>query len=167
MNSCILMATIVRAPELRYTQDNQTPVTHMMVEFEGSKPEEKATLKVTGWGNLATEMPESYSEGDRVIIEGRLSMTNFDRPEGFKEKRAELVASKIYRLDGTVSETVPSSSKETSSKSDRAKTSKTAQPKATVAQSADSDDYDDYATAATSSQSKSTSAQENLDEIPF
>lgn len=165
MNSCILMATIVRAPELRYTQDNQTPVTHMMVEFEGSKPEEKSTLRVTGWGNLATEMQESYSEGERVIIEGRLSMTTLDRPEGFKEKRAELVASKIYRLDGTAIETVPAlSSKETSPKSDRAKTQKAAQPKAT-----DSDDYEDYATATTSKtkQAVSTSAQENLDEIPF
>jgi single-strand DNA-binding protein len=166
MNSCILMATIVRAPELRYTQDNQTPVTHMMVEFEGSKPEEKSTLRVTGWGNLATEMQESYSEGERVIIEGRLSMSTLDRQEGFKEKRAELVASKIYRLDGTVTETVPTSSKETSPKSDRPKSSKAAQPKTTVAESIDKDDYEDYATA-TAGKSKSTSAEENLDEIPF
>ncbi|MDJ0561735.1 MAG: single-stranded DNA-binding protein, partial [Microcystis sp. M53599_WE4] len=29
MNSCILMAKIVRRPELRYTQDNQTPYAQM------------------------------------------------------------------------------------------------------------------------------------------
>ena len=30
MNSCILMAKIVRRPELRYTQDNQTPYAQML-----------------------------------------------------------------------------------------------------------------------------------------
>jgi single-stranded DNA-binding protein len=33
-----------------------------------------------------------------VVIEGRLSMNTIDRPEGFKEKRAELTASRIYKL---------------------------------------------------------------------
>lgn len=100
MNSCILMAQVIRPPELRYTQENQTPIAQMLVEFEGRRPEDPAlTLKVIGWGNLATQMQESYKEGDRLIIDGRLSMNTFDRPEGFKEKRAELVASHIYPLD--------------------------------------------------------------------
>jgi len=36
-------------------------------------------------------------------------MDTIDRPEGFKEKRAELVAGRIHRLEGsaTVSRTVP------------------------------------------------------------
>lgn len=101
MNSCILMATVIGNPELRYTQDNQTPVTQMLVEFQGGKPEDPpSTLKVIGWGNLATEIQESYTPGDRVVIEGRLKMETIDRPEGFKEKRAELVAARIHRLDG-------------------------------------------------------------------
>jgi single-stranded DNA-binding protein len=53
---------------------------------------------VVGWGNFATEIKENYSTGDRVIIEGRLGMNTIDRPEGFKEKRAELTASRIYKL---------------------------------------------------------------------
>lgn len=97
MNSCILMAKVVQAPELRYTQDNQTPVTQMMVEFESDREgEPPAQLKVVGWGNLASEMQQIYQEGDRLIIEGRLTMRSVDRPEGFKEKKAELVASRIY-----------------------------------------------------------------------
>jgi single-strand DNA-binding protein len=104
MNSCILMAQIVRSPELRYTQDNQTPVAQMLVEFLSGKPDEPpATLKVVGWGNFATEIKENYKEGDRVILEGRLNMNTFERPEGFKEKRAELTVSRIYRLDSSLS----------------------------------------------------------------
>ncbi len=99
MNSCILMAQIIQDPELRYTSDNQTPLAQMLVQFPGQRAEDPpTTLKVVGWGNFASEIKENYSTGDRVIIEGRLGMNTIDRPEGFKEKRAELTASRIYKL---------------------------------------------------------------------
>lgn len=102
MNSCVLMAEVIQDPELRFTPDNQTPIAEMWVQFAGLREEEPpAKLKVVGWGNLAQEIQERYHQGDRVIIEGRLHMNTIDRPEGFKEKRAELTAQKIHLLDGT------------------------------------------------------------------
>ncbi|HIK55771.1 MAG TPA: single-stranded DNA-binding protein [Synechococcales cyanobacterium M55_K2018_004] len=99
MNNCILMAEIIQEPQLRYTSDNQMQVAEMMVEFPGSRPEDPpARLKVVGWGGLAQEIQANFHQGDRVIIEGRLSMNTVDRPEGFKEKRAELTASRIHRI---------------------------------------------------------------------
>lgn len=98
------MAKIVRRPELRYTQDNQTPYAQMLVEFSPNRAEATpANLRAVAWGNLASEVAQNYNEGDRVILEGRLSMQTIDRPEGFKEKRAELVISHLYHLDGSVS----------------------------------------------------------------
>lgn len=99
MNSCILMAEIVKDPELRYTSDNQTEIAEMHVEFPGLKADDPpALLKVVGWRNLAREIKQRYKKGDRVIIEGRLSMNTIDRREGFKEKRAELTASRIHKI---------------------------------------------------------------------
>ncbi|XGV96720.1 MAG: single-stranded DNA-binding protein [Leptolyngbya sp. BL-A-14] len=99
MNSCILMAEIVQAPELRYTSDTQTPIAEMFVEFPGLRPEDPPSrLKVVGWGNLAQEIQERFHQGDRVVIEGSLRMNTVDRPEGFKEKRAELTAQRIHSL---------------------------------------------------------------------
>ncbi len=99
MNSCVLTAQIVQAPQLRYTPDD-TPVAEMIVEFPGLRSEDPpATLKVVGWGNLATEISEQYHQGDRILVEGRLILNTIDRPEGFREKRAELNVSKIYHLD--------------------------------------------------------------------
>jgi len=98
MNSCILMAQIIKEPELRYTPDNQVPLAQMLVQFPALKPEDSpATLRVVGWGELAKEIQENFHEGDRVIIQGRLQINSVDRPEGFKEKRAELTVSKIYK----------------------------------------------------------------------
>lgn len=99
MNQCTLMAEIISAPQLRYTQDNNTAIAEMMIAFPGTRPEDAPQrLKVIGWGNLATEIQERYQTGDRVLIEGRLSMNTVDRPEGFKEKQAELTAQRVHRL---------------------------------------------------------------------
>ncbi|NJN38419.1 MAG: single-stranded DNA-binding protein [Acaryochloridaceae cyanobacterium CSU_3_4] len=104
MNSCVLMAEITQAPQLRYTQDGQTPISEMWVQFPPIKSgDPMATIKVIGWGNLAQQIQEQFHEGDQVIIEGRLGMNTVDRPEGFKEKQAELTASRIHTTDMSVS----------------------------------------------------------------
>ncbi|MBO1351446.1 MAG: single-stranded DNA-binding protein [Hormoscilla sp. GUM202] len=100
MNSCILIAEIIQEPQLRYTPDNQTAIAEMLVEFPGLRSEDPTgKLKVVGWGNFASEITEHYHIGDRVVLQGRLSMNTIERPEGFKEKRAELTVSKIYSLE--------------------------------------------------------------------
>jgi single-strand DNA-binding protein len=107
MNNCILMAEVVQAPQLRYTSDNQTPISELTVQFDGLRDDDPPSkLKVVAWGNLAQEVQETYKEGDRVIVEGRLNMVSVDRPEGFKEKRAELTAQRIYRIAADASVTV-------------------------------------------------------------
>ncbi|MEA5505542.1 single-stranded DNA-binding protein [Halotia wernerae UHCC 0503] len=101
MNSCVLMAEIIQEPQLRYTADNLA-ITEMLVQFQNSQKSDDApaTLKVVGWGNLATEIQQNYHQGDRVILAGRLSMNTVERQEGFKEKRAELTVQQIQSLGG-------------------------------------------------------------------
>lgn len=100
MNSCVLMAKIVRNPQLRYTQDNQLAVTEMMVEFDNLSPNNPpSNLKVIAWGNLATEIEQKYREGNQVVLTGRLKMDMLER-QGYKEKVAELTISHIYPLNG-------------------------------------------------------------------
>jgi len=98
MNSCILMAEIVQEPQLRYTSDNLA-LAEMLVEFPSWRDTDPPChLKVIGWGRFAEEIQGRYHPGDRVVIEGRLSMNVVERPEGFKEKRAELVAKRIHSV---------------------------------------------------------------------
>jgi single-strand DNA-binding protein len=99
MNSCVLMAEIVKAPELRYMQDGQTAIAEMTVQFPALRSEDPMeTMKVVGWGNLAQQIQEQFHEGDQVVLEGRLNMVLTDRPEGFKEKRAELTVSRLHKV---------------------------------------------------------------------
>lgn len=105
------MAEIIQDPQLRYTADNQMAIAEMLVQFPGSRPEDPpATLKVVGWGNLAQEIQERYHQGDHVVIEGRLNMNTIDRPEGFKEKRAELTAQRIHSLGANAGFSSPAAS---------------------------------------------------------
>jgi single-stranded DNA-binding protein len=127
MNSCILMAEIVEEPQLRYTPD-QTALAEMLVQFPGPRAEDApATLKVVGWGNLAQQIQQQYHQGDRVIIEGRLSMNTIDRPEGFKEKRAELTVQRIHSLgDGvSISSSVTATTTDNSNSADMSVSSRT------------------------------------------
>ena len=72
MNSCILMAEIIKNPELRYTADNQMAVADMFVQFApplGSRPDDRhPTIEVVGWGNLATEIKENYKQLSEIVI---------------------------------------------------------------------------------------------------
>ena len=111
MNTCVLMAQIVSKPQLRTTQDTQNQMVEMWVQFPGLGTDDPppATMRVIGWGKyLGNMIHDNYSEGDRVILQGRLSMNTFDRQEGFKEKKAELVVSHIYPL-GSSDLSMPSS----------------------------------------------------------
>lgn len=159
MNSCILMAEIVQEPQLRYTPDNQVPVAEMTVEFPGLRDDDPPSqLKVVGWGNLAQEIQEKYHPGDRVIIEGRLHMNTFDRPEGFKEKRAELTAQRIHLLgEGATLSTVSSTPTATSTESTESPRST---PKATPAKRASEP-------AKTPAYSAAPAPEADYDDIPF
>jgi single-strand DNA-binding protein len=102
MNSCILMADIVKAPELRYTQDGQMAIAEMMVQIPPLRANDPVSnLKVVAWGNLGQQVQEQCREGDTVVIEGRLSMNTIDRPEGYKEKVAEFTVSRLHPVSST------------------------------------------------------------------
>ncbi len=151
MNSLILAAKIVSSPELRYTQDSQLPFTQMLVEFESLRTEEPpSTLRVVGWGSLASEINENYSQGDYVLLEGRLSMQTYERPEGFKEKRAELVVSHIYRTNGELTSVAFTPNKSAPTADKPVNVGATAKP-----------------TEPVQPKTPSLTPEDNLDDIPF
>ena len=99
MNHCLLEVDVLEAPQVRYTQDNQTPVAEMTVRLDGLRPDDPpGQLKVVGWGNLAQDLQNRVQVGQRLMIEGRLRMNTVTRPDGLKEKRAEFTLSRLHPL---------------------------------------------------------------------
>ncbi len=90
---------MLEAPQLRYTQDNQTPVAELVARFDGLRAEDPpGQIKVVGWGNLATDLQSRVQVGQRWVLEGRLRMNTVTRQDGVKEKRAELTLARLHPL---------------------------------------------------------------------
>ncbi len=90
---------MLEAPQVRYTQDNQTPVAEMAVQIDGLRPDDPpGQIKVVGWGNLAQDLQNRVQVGQRLVLEGRLRMNTVSRPDGIKEKRAEFTLSRLHPL---------------------------------------------------------------------
>jgi single-stranded DNA-binding protein len=97
----LLEVEVIEAPQVRYTQDNQTPVAEMAVQIEGLRPDDPpGQLKVVGWGSLAQDLQNRVQVGQRLVLEGRLRMNTVTRPDGVKEKRAEFTLSRLHPLAG-------------------------------------------------------------------
>ena len=102
VNHCLLEVDVLEAPQIRYTQDNQTPVAEMLVRVDGLRPDDPpGQLKVVGWGNLAQDLQNRVQQGQHLLIEGRLRMNTVTRADGLKEKRAEFTLSRLHPLAGT------------------------------------------------------------------
>lgn len=108
MNHCLLEVDVLEAPQVRYTQDNQTPVAEMTVRLDGLRPDDPpGQLKVVGWGNLAQDLQNRVQVGQRLMIEGRLRMNTVTRQDGVKEKRAEFTLSRLHPLGAAAAAPVP------------------------------------------------------------
>ncbi len=108
MNHCLLEVEVLEAPQVRYTQDNQTPIAEMLVSLDGLRPDDPpGQLKVVGWGNLAQELPARVQIGQRLLIEGRLRMNTVTRQDGVKEKKAEFTLSRLHPM-AAATEVTPS-----------------------------------------------------------
>ena len=108
----MLEVLVKKAPTVRFTQDNKTPLAETEVEFDSLRADDPpSTIKVVGWGKLAEELQNTVQVNSKLVIEGRLRMNSVPRQDGTKEKRAEFTLSRIhpFRTNSDVS-SIPSRS---------------------------------------------------------
>ena len=95
----MLEILVKKAPTVRFTQDNKTPLAEIEAEFDSLRVDDPpSTIKVIGWGKLADELQNTVQINSKLIIEGRLRMNSVSRQDGTKEKRAEFTLSKIHPI---------------------------------------------------------------------
>ncbi len=112
MNHCMLEVLVKKAPTVRFTQDNKTPLAEIEAEFDSLRADAPpSTIKVIGWGKLAEELQQKVQVNSKLVIEGRLRMNSVPRQDGTKEKRAEFTLSRIHPFSSdTDVSLIPSSS---------------------------------------------------------
>ncbi len=93
----MLEVLVKKAPTVRFTQDNKTPLAEIEAEFDSLRADAPpSTIKVIGWGKLAEELQNTVQVNSKLVIEGRLRMNSVPRQDGTKEKRAEFTLSRIH-----------------------------------------------------------------------
>ena len=98
MNSAIRSGKIFQEPEIRHTSDQKTLIQMYIAIPATKEDEEPSLLKVSSWNQTCIEQAPTLTNGTQVLITGRLDLRTINRPEGFKEKRLELVAKTIIPL---------------------------------------------------------------------
>ena len=93
----MLEVIVKKAPTVRFTQDNKTPLAEIEAEFDSLRADAPPSIiKVIGWGKLAEELQNTVQVNSKLVIEGRLRMNSVPRQDGTKEKRAEFTLSRIH-----------------------------------------------------------------------
>ena len=106
----MLEVLVKKAPTVRFTQDNKTPLAEIEAEFESIRADAPpSTIKVVGWGKLAEELQNTVQVNSKLVIEGRLRMNSVPRQDGTKEKQAEFTLSRIHPFsNNTAVSSIPS-----------------------------------------------------------
>ena len=93
----MLEVLVKKAPTVRFTQDNKTPLAEIEAEFDNIRADAPpCKIKVIGWGKLAEELQNTVQVNSKLVIEGRLRMNSVPRQDGTKEKQAEFTLSRIH-----------------------------------------------------------------------
>ncbi|HLY68037.1 MAG TPA: single-stranded DNA-binding protein [Chloroflexota bacterium] len=105
LNKCMIIGNVGRDPEMRYTPQG-TAVTSFSVAVSrswapkdgGDQREETDWFRVTAWNKLAEICNQYVTKGQRVYVEGRVSMRSWDGNDGQKHASLELNATDLMML---------------------------------------------------------------------
>ena len=99
MNKVIIVGRLTRDPEVRYTQTGKA-VTSFSVAVDTGFGDNKRTdfVPVTVWDKLADICGNNLGKGRRVLIEGRLQISEYEK-DGQKRRSTDVVAQNVEFLD--------------------------------------------------------------------
>ena len=99
-NTVTIVGNVTRDPELRYLTSG-TALAQFGVAVNrrytrnGEQVEDTSFFDVVCWRDLADNVSESISKGDRVIVYGRLEQRSWETQDGDKRSKVEVVADEV------------------------------------------------------------------------
>jgi single-strand DNA-binding protein len=106
LNKVMVIGTLGRDPEMRYTPSGQ-PVTSFSVgatrtweDSQGERRLDTEWFNVVAWGGLAELCKRHLNKGQEVYVEGRLQTRCWQDQQGQRCFRTELVANEMIPLEG-------------------------------------------------------------------
>jgi single-strand DNA-binding protein len=104
-NKIIMIATVVRDPEIRFAGPSQVPVTDIRVACnrtwkseKGEKREETLFIDVVAWARQAETAVQYLRKGRHISVEGHLRMDEWTDKEGKKVQRIRVISERLTFL---------------------------------------------------------------------
>jgi len=101
-NTVELVGNMTRDPELRFTPSGAAVATFGLAvnrrwrnQQTNEWEEQVSFFDIVCWRNLAENVTESLSKGNRVVVTGRLEQRSWETNEGDKRSKVEVVADEI------------------------------------------------------------------------
>ena len=108
LSKIVISGRVVRAPEKRFTPNNNVAVTEFTIGVDSQNRQEGTVdtnfVKVITWRDLAERCSTEIKKGDVVCVDGRLQINNFTTQEGQKKREVEIDASSVENLSSTVAQ---------------------------------------------------------------
>ena len=98
MNVVILMGRMTRDPELKYTSGGKA-----FANFSLAVPKTKDEVEFidcTAWEKTAETIAEYFRKGNRILIQGRLSVSNYEQ-NGEKRKSTKVVVNSFEFVESS------------------------------------------------------------------
>jgi len=100
-NRVILVGTLVRDPEIRYIPSG-AGVTKFRIAVNPNKrdpkPEDTLFVDIVAWEKLAETCNTYLKKGMSCLVEGRLSIRQYDDKEGNKRQATEIIINTMQML---------------------------------------------------------------------
>lgn len=105
LNKAMLIGNLTRDPEMRYTPQGAAVCTFGVATNRdwktetGEKKEDVEFHNIVAWNKLAEICSQYLKKGGKVYVEGRLSTSTWQAPDGAQRNKTEVVISDMVMLD--------------------------------------------------------------------
>jgi len=103
-NRVILIGNLTRDPQLRYTPsqmavcDFGVATNRQWTSKDGQKREDTCFVNCTAWGRQAEVIQKYLNKGAPIFIEGRLTYSQWEGPDGKKRSKLEVTVERFQFL---------------------------------------------------------------------
>ncbi|MDP7598744.1 MAG: single-stranded DNA-binding protein [Acidimicrobiales bacterium] len=96
-NTVTLVGNITRDPELRFTPAGIAVASFGLAWNRKNRDGEESVsfFDVTCWRDLAENVAESLSKGNRVVVYGRLDQQSWENDNGERRSKVEVIADEV------------------------------------------------------------------------
>lgn len=100
-NSVHLMGRLTADPEIKTAGENQVSNFTVAINRPGKKDAhpEADFVRCVAWNKDADFLEKYFGKGDRIGIEGRLQVRNYDDKDGNKRSATEVVVSRLAFIE--------------------------------------------------------------------